>query len=412
MSFVYKEMEKNNYIVKLFHPKKKNKKILKKAKREKESNIFNIQSSATIINQKSEEKKLFFSSKKLNNFKSKLDLKKNKDEKNTISVKKKSSKNNLKSIELNSNYNSPKTNKKTSNSTIKIYNQYKMKNKVENKISKKNIKLNKGNNRPGYYNLIRIDANNSLKNDPLDSKYILDNYNFDDAIEYDKRDYLRIIYICLLSKDNILNTFYFNSPLEIQSLRLTLFILSYSCDFALNALFYFNQNISDKYHYDGDSLYLFIFVNNLLITVFSTIFSYSVIKILSFLTNSKEAIEELFRKEEELMRRNKNYRVNNNKKKIINRNILKIFKCLKYKIVCYIIIEFLIMLFFFYFITAFCEVYKETQFSWLYDSFTSFLFSFPLELIISFIITILYKNSIQIKNKCIYNISISLYDFI
>ena len=232
------------------------------------------------------------------------------------------------------------------------------------------------------------------------------------AIEYDKRDYLRLIYICLLSKDNILNTFYFNSPLEIQSLRLTLFILSYSCDFALNALFYFNQNISDKYHYDGDSLYLFIFVNNLLITIFSAIFSYSIIKILSRLTNSKESIEVLFRKEEELMRKNKKYRVNNNKKKIINRYILKIFKCLKFKIVCYIIIEFLIMLFFFYFITAFCEVYKETQYSWLYDSFTSFLFSFPLELIISFIITILYKNAIQIKNECLYNVSISLYDFI
>ena len=396
-------MEKNNYITRLFHPKKKNKKILKKIKGEKgekgekESNIFNVQNSSTVINQKSEEKKLFFGSTKFPNFKSKLQLdlkkrnKKNKEAKNTISVKKKSSKSNLKSIELNSNYNSPKNNKKTSNSTIKIYNQLKKKNKVKMKISKKNIKINKEKNRPGYYNLIRIDANNSLKNETLDYKYILDNYNFEQAIEYDKRDYLRLIYICLLSKDNILNTFFFNSPLEIQSLRLTLFILSYSCDFALNALFYFNQNISDKYHYDGDSLYLFIFVNNLLITIFSAIFSYSIIKILSRLTNSKESIEVLFRKEEELMRKNKKYRVNNNKKKIINRYILKIFKCLKFKIVCYIIIEFLIMLFFFYFITAFCEVYKETQYSWLYDSFTSFLFSFPLELIISFIITIYIK---------------------
>ena len=82
---------------------------------------------------------------------------------------------------------------------------------------------------------------------------------------------------------------------------------------------------------------------------------------------------------------------------------------MKIKIVCFIIIEFLILIFFIYFITAFCEVYKDTQLSWLYDSFISFLLSFPLELLISFIISLLYISSLRIKNQFLYKISLILY---
>jgi len=127
------------------------------------------------------------------------------------------------------------------------------------------------------------------------------------------------------------------------------------------------------------------------------------------LTNSKYSIQNLFRDEEKLMRKNKKYRVNNDKKKIISTNLSKIYKNLKIKILVYIIIEFLFMLFFFYFITAFCEVYKDTQLSWLYDSFISFLFSILLELLISFFISFLYVTSIKMKIQFLYNIILFIY---
>ena len=219
----------------------------------------------------------------------------------------------------------------------------------------------------------------------------------------------KFFFICILCKENILNTFFFKSPLEIRSLRVSLFIFTYSCDFALNALFYFNDNISDKYHYEGDSLYYFIFVNNITISVFSTILSYLLIKFLDFLTNSKEEIESLFRKEEKKMRKNKEYKVNkNNKKKIVNK-LLKIYKYMRIKIVCYIGVELSIILFFLYFITAFCEVYKDTQNSWLFDSFISFLLSILIELLISFVICIFYELSIKLEIQFIYNIVLFLY---
>ena len=262
---------------------------------------------------------------------------------------------------------------------------------------------------PGYYHFIYINANNSSEKEPPESKYILDNYNFEEAIQYDTRDFWRIYYICLLSKENILNTFFFYSPLESKVLRLSIFILNYSCDFAFNALFYLNQKISDKYHYEGDSLYFFIFVNNITITLVSTISSYLLVKFLNSLINSKDSIENIFRKEEELMKKNKKYKLNRNEKKIIFNSIMKTFKILKLKIFFYIIIDLIIMLFFLYFITAFCQVYKNTQLSWLYDSFISFLLSFPMELLISFIISILYSVAIKLQIKCLYNLVLFFY---
>ena len=127
------------------------------------------------------------------------------------------------------------------------------------------------------------------------------------------------------------------------------------------------------------------------------------------MTDSKESIEYLFRREEKRMRKDNKYKVNSNQKKKIIKNQFKIYKFTKIKIIIYIIVEFLIMLFFLYFITAFCEVYKNTQLSWLFDSFTSFLLSFPIELLISLFIAFLYMLSIKKKSKCLYNLVIYLY---
>ena len=411
-AFVLKEMEKNNYITGLFHPRKKN--SIKSEKIENNSNIFNMQNSSIFMNQKKEEKRKSLISKKNVEKKIKLDCDKNKilsknDILNEKKCKNKNSNNRQPILIVNYNNNYYKINQ-SSNSSQKFL-KFTKKDKNEQKKTKKSkyMKLNKEKNVPGYYLLIQINANNSLNNKPQESKFILDNYNYEEAIIYDKRSLWRIFYICLLSKENILNTFFFNSPLEVQPLRISIFIFTYSCDFALNAMFYFNKNISDKYHYEGESLYLFIFVNNIVITVFSTVASYLIVKCLYCLTNSKESIKEIFRKQEKIMRKDKNYRVNSNKKKIIFNNLLKIYKYMKFKIICFIIIEFLIIIFFFYFVTAFCEVFKNTQFSWVYDGFSSLSLTISLELLISFMISVLYVISIKIKVKFIYNIAMLSY---
>ena len=406
--FVYKEMEKNNYISRISNPKKK--KLFKDKTSQNKSNSHNeLNSQNNSINNE------FFEN--INN-KLCIDLKKKKKEKKQISKKEKKL-NNKPIIIFNNNYynNYYKLNDKIYNSNKNIFRDSKetknfkiINNNTKRKKLKINLnKLNEEKNCPGYYNLIQLNANNSLNNHPPKSKYILDNYNFEEAIKYDKRDFWRIYFICLLSKENILNTFFFKAPLELQPLRLSIFIFSYSCDFALNALFYLNEKISDKYHYEGESLYIFTLINNMTVSIFSTVSSYLLVKSLNLLTDSKDQIEDLFRVEEKKMRKNINYRVSNIKKKNIYIQLFKIYKCMKIKIICYIIIELIIMLFFHYYITAFCEVYRDTQVSWLYDSFVSFLLSFPIELLISFCISLLYIIAIKRKNKFLYKLILFLY---
>ena len=266
--------------------------------------------------------------------------------------------------------------------------------------SKNSIK----NSKSAYF-LIQIDANNSPDSDkPLESNYILNNYEYDTAIKYESRTFWRILYIVLISKDNILNTFILKSPLESKPLQICLLIFSYTCDLALNTLFYFSDNISDKYHYTGKYLFWYTLFNNILISVISTVLSLILGGILKLMAASKDNMEEQFKKEEKKLRKDPNYKVSNERKKEILQKLEKELKKLKIKMTCFVVIDFIILLFFFYFVTAFCEIYRNTQTSWISDAVMSIIISFPIEFGIALAITIAYYLAIKYKWKFIYKI--------
>ena len=189
-----------------------------------------------------------------------------------------------------------------------------------------------------------------------------------------------------------------------------LFIFSYSCDLAFNTIFYSNEKISDKYHYKGDNLFLFTIINNLIISIISTIIGLVLVNIFQHMIDSRGDYEDIFRNEEKKMREDKNYKVSQERKFEIMHKIREISLKLKRKIVLFIIIEFSIMLFFYYFVTAFCEVYKETQISWLTDFFSSFLISLISEISGALIIAIFYILSIRYKLKFLYSIALFFYN--
>ena len=260
------------------------------------------------------------------------------------------------------------------------------------------------------YLLIKIDAKNIINLISYQSLYYLDNFEYEDAIIYDKRSFWRLYLICLFTKENILNTFYLNSPFDLKTINLLKLIFIYSCDLALNTIFYFNSKISEKYKYKGNNVFWFNLLNNLTISFISFIISFLITSIFQFLTNSKDSIEGIFRDEEKKLKCNKKYLVKKKTKKIMLENIIKIHKYLKCKILIFVIMESFIMLFFYYFVTAFCEVYKETQISWITDSIISFLISFPIELLISLIVCVIYKIAITKKLIFLFKLSILLYN--
>ena len=278
------------------------------------------------------------------------------------------------------------------------------KNKVnKNQITEKeNINLD--------FNLIHINLNNIEEYTPNNSNYILNNYTYEEAIKYDLRSTCLIFYIFLLSKQAIFHAFLYRSPLEKFPLRFCLLIFIISSDLALNAIFYLDDKISKKYKY-VKNLFLFTFNNNLTIILLSTLIGFIFMTLFTNLSNSIHKIRDVFINEEIKIKNNKKYIVTEERKKEIFNEIQKILKKHKIKIIFLICLEILIMLFFWYYVTAFCHVYSSTQLSWLLDSFLSILSRLVIELIISLGFAKLYRVAIESNIYCIYKIVLFFYCF-
>jgi len=273
-----------------------------------------------------------------------------------------------------------------------------------------NEKINEKNNNIINFSLININLNNKGKYNPKKSLNILNNYTFDEAIKYDMRSILAIFYIFLLSKEPICHAFLYKSPVESFPLRFCLLIFIISSDFALNAIFYLDDKISEKYKY-AKNLFLFTFNSNITIILLSTLIGFFFMTLFTNLSNLTNNIKEVFRKEEEKLKKNKNYIVTEKRKKEILEEVEKILKKHKIKVIILISIEMTFMLFFWYYITAFCHVYSSTQTSWLLDSVLSMLSRLIIILLFSLLFAKLYRVSIESNVNCIYKLVLFFYSF-
>ena len=260
------------------------------------------------------------------------------------------------------------------------------------------------------YSLININLKNCNRYIPESSNIILNNYTFEEAIKYDKRSICSIFYIFLLSKQAIFHTFLYRSPLEPFILRLCLFIFIISSDLPLNAFFYLDDKISKKYKH-VQNLFLFTFNNNITIILLSTFVGFIFMTLFANLSNLSNNIRDIFRKEEEKMKKNKKYKINENIKKEIFKEIESILKNHKIKIIILFIVEILLMLFFWYYVTAFCHVFSSTQISWLFDSLLSILSRLIIEILLSLGFAKLYLISIESNIHCIYKFVLFFYSF-
>ena len=403
-TFVSNEMIKNDYMINESNPVNKKKRISKK---NSEIDInFKSNSNSPMVNNLIENTiNIDKINKESKERKKKLSLKKN-----YFRFKRKSQKElNHKTIEDPSliklgKYTKKRKSQKTTNSNL-----------AENIISKqiRNKNTNKDNTEKiidnKYYSLIHINANNTGKKIKIKSDYILNVYEFKEAVKNDNRSFFRLLYISLLYNEKFLYAFVFNSPVNIRSLRICLVIFCYSFNLALNALFYTNEKLSERYHYTGQNLILFSFVNNITNSLFSTFANYILTLILKILLNPRRDLENIFRSEERKLKKDKQYVVSKSKKKEIIIRVNRVYKHMRVRNLIFIIFEFVFMLLIFYYITSFCCVFKSTQVSWLLGWVASFIFSIILEVFISFIIATLYREALSYQLKFIYKIIIFIY---
>ena len=298
--YIFSEMSKFNYCNNINNPPKKDNKRKMKYKKKKvatQISKLNKDSSETLVNKKTiKEKNKESISSRMNLFKNKK-----KDIDKIINKNSKSkSKNNENNMDILNNNKRKKNKFSIKNKNLKptlVFDSKVLKKKyinVKKGIEIKSTKnafpieikstknafpaLGKKNSKNGkkilsskIYSLIHIDANNTNNKRPPSSDFLLDNYDYETAIQYDKRSFWRIFYISIIAKENIINIILFKTPLDLKVLRICLFIFTYSCDLAFNTIFFSTQKISDKYHYEGDNLFLFTLINNLVQSIISAV---------------------------------------------------------------------------------------------------------------------------------------------
>ena len=218
-----------------------------------------------------------------------------------------------------------------------------------------------------------------------------------------------MLIIIFLSKDETINAFLFKNPLHLRYLRICLLLFSIGSDCGINAILYFNSKISGQFHhYQSCKDFWYTIYDNLYITIICTISS----KILNFalkgMTHSKCTIEKIFRKEEDKMRKDEKYIVNEETKFEIYNKLKIIYKLLKIKLIFFFVIELVLFIFYSYFLIAFGEVYRNTQVNVYKDSIASYIISFPTSMAISLVLSVLYRVSLKYKLKILYKIILFL----
>ncbi len=215
----------------------------------------------------------------------------------------------------------------------------------------------------------------------------LNNLKYDEAIKFDKRTFFQYYFSLLKKKHLILFTFFPADDYNLTTVKISLFLLSFSLYFTVNG-FFFTDETMNQINTDHGKFNIIFQIPQIL---YSTIISSIINIILKYLSLSEKQMLSI-------------------KKKIgykdAEKEAFNIKKCLNIKLVLFFIISFFLMTFFWYYISSFCAVYQNTQTILIEDTLLSFglsmIYPFGLNLLpATFRITSLRKKG----KKCLFFIS-------
>ena len=181
----------------------------------------------------------------------------------------------------------------------------------------------------------------------------LNSLDYNKAIEYDKRTYFQYYWFLTKSKQLILFTFVLNNDYNILIIKLSLLLFSFSLYFAVSALFFEDETMHKIYESQGNLDFLLKIPNILYSTIISSVIS-MLIKYLALSNKDILKIKQIKNKEKAL------------------KESTKILSILKIKLNLFFMLCFLFLTFFWYFISAFCAVYENTQEILIENTMSSF----------------------------------------
>ena len=159
-------------------------------------------------------------------------------------------------------------------------------------------------------------------------------------------------------------TFYTSNDYNSKIIKICLFLFSFTLYFAVNALFFNDTTMHKIYEDQGD----FVFINQITQIFLSSLICSFINTLVIFLSLSEKNILSL-------------KDIKKNKKK----RIAFVIKYLKIKFFIFFLLQILLLILFWYYVSCFCAVYKNTQIFLIKDTLISFglsmLYPFGLNLL-------------------------------
>ena len=308
----------------------------------------------------------------------------------TINTNEKDKKKNEKSI--------PKTIKrrKKKNKTKHIYNEG-SKIKINNRDNRKpfktlNLKDNtKENNEKVYIRKsnTKIQKNLSKKfnNSIKYNDFELNSLSYQEAIKYDKRTFFKYYISLIRTKQPLIFSFCPIKDYNSMIIKIDLFFLSFSIYCFFNTLFFDEQTIHKIYEEKG--IYNFVYLVPHIL--YSFLISHTVFTIIKYFSLSERNLYEI--KQEKSL-------------DLADEIISKVKKSLIIKYICFYCLSILFLLFFWYYLSSYCSVYRNSQIYLIKNILISFSFSLAYPFIINLISAIFRSYSLNDnKRKCNYKIS-------
>ena len=154
--------------------------------------------------------------------------------------------------------------------------------------------------------------------------------------------------------------------------------------FFLNAIFYTDEYISEVYHNNG----VLDFFSSLPKSIYSFFVTIIVENLLKMLSSSKKELLKIIKERK-------------NKKEYLELMEIELNK-LRKKLIIYYIMVLILGLLFFYYISAFCAVYSNSQKFWFYGCLESLALDLSTPFLFSLILSTLRYLGLKKHTKCLY----------
>ena len=222
----------------------------------------------------------------------------------------------------------------------------------------------------------------------------LNNLGYKKAFLYDKRTFLQY-YLSLLFTKHILFQIFNKKDYNSRSIKVLLLFFNFSSCYAINALFFNDDTVHQIYEDEGD----FNFIYQLPQIAYSTLISYFVDNLTAYLALSEDNVIEL--------KQDKDLENLSEKGK-------KVISTLKIKFILFFIINFIFILLFWYYLSCFCAVYKNSQYHLFKDTLICLGIGYITPFGTNLIIALIRVNSLKTYtkgNKILFNFSGFLQNF-